>query len=134
MTEEYDLEKCGGCNRKFPEHLIQQFYTNAKDYGGRRCPICALAATNKIHGTNNKQFGGTTANEYLEEARAYLEKTELKLCPFCGSAGEYDNRVTGTEFIRCTNTECGAMITQTMGPHSVPVSEFWNTRVGQDEN
>ncbi len=74
MTE--PLKQCPQCKKKFPEHLIDRLFVSTPDGSDYRdsCPICALRIGNEIHGINRKEFTGTTAQQYLEEAQAFINE------------------------------------------------------------
>ena len=66
------MRKCGKCKKKYPDKLVNLFVT--MDSKLMLCPICALAETNRIHGTNRTEFDGENANIFLREAKEFDKK------------------------------------------------------------
>lgn len=69
-------ERCGGCNRLFPIHLIQELAQGPPLSYTRQCPICALAQINRESGLPaTAPFRGKAAKALHAEAVAYLAGT-----------------------------------------------------------
>lgn len=68
------MKECSICDREFPDHLVSDM---AIGRPGREldyrtlCPMCALEATNELHGLKRTSFDGPKAQAMLEEARTY---------------------------------------------------------------
>ena len=68
---------CTECDKLFPAHLIQIFFT----LDGERwvCPICALKLRNRMHGLPpDTPFHGERALALYNEALDYLAEREEK--------------------------------------------------------
>ncbi len=71
--------KCPDCKRDFPAHLLSEMAIS-DDAGLRyemKCPLCALAAINRLHGLPEQTpFRGERAKAMYAEAVSHLKNTE----------------------------------------------------------
>jgi hypothetical protein len=63
--------KCSDCGWTYPDGYVNPFVSSKGNE--MLCGICALAASNELHGTHWKQFGGETAEDARQDAVAYRE-------------------------------------------------------------
>jgi hypothetical protein len=61
--------KCSGCDWTYPDGYVNPF-TSSKG-NEQLCGICALDASNELHGTKWKTFNGEMAEDARQDAVAY---------------------------------------------------------------
>lgn len=71
------MTRCARCKWKYPDELVSTFRSSAGN--SELCGICALQASNELHGMNRKKFGGPMAEDFRLDAIEWRRKhTELK--------------------------------------------------------
>jgi hypothetical protein len=78
------MAKCGECKEDFPEEILSKMFIasehsfGASGYTDSLCGVCALALTNKAHGTKRTHFQGDIAQYFLEEAKKIKKRRKAK--------------------------------------------------------
>lgn len=73
--------KCKPCGVDYPAYLLNEMFTGA-GYTVPICGICALEATNQIHGVRRGSFLGGIAERSRVQAIEHRNKTKQEPIPF----------------------------------------------------
>lgn len=65
---------CELCEIEIPDRFLQPMFVNGMYINVD--PECALALTNKIHGTNRSEFKGQMAQQLLEDFRDWVYEND----------------------------------------------------------
>lgn len=73
------LIKCEECQIKYPEDLLYPFLVirDKETNSTLMCGICALKASNRIHGANRREFNGPIAEKVRKAAIKYRKDHNL---------------------------------------------------------
>lgn len=71
------LKHCDGCDVEYPDELVTLF--TSSEGCARLCGICALEATNSIHGISRTHFTAEIAEGLRRQALAWRKKLHAKV-------------------------------------------------------
>jgi len=71
--------KCAKCKINYPKELVSAMasFVNGRMHYQNLCGICALAASNRIHGIHRRRFTGMMAEQMRQEAIKFRKEHNL---------------------------------------------------------